>query len=69
MPKRPTGTIRADEAYSKYESSSQRLGISQRFWDIMLDQGLPYTNIGHARWVTGKDVIDYMMHIRNEDPA
>ena len=59
--------IRADEAYSKYELM-QRFGISQRFWDKMLDEGLPYTNIGHARWVTGKDMIDYMTtHAKHRD--
>lgn len=53
------GVIRADEAYSKHELLN-RLGISQRFWDQMLDEGLPYCNIGHARWVRGSDVIEYM---------
>jgi len=59
MAKDPFGVIRADEAYSKHELLN-RLGISQRFWDQMLDSGLPFCNIGHARWVTGSDVIDYM---------
>ena len=68
MPKPSTGTIRADEAYSKYELM-QRLGISQRFWDIMLDQGLPFTNIGHARWVTGQDVIEYMRQHSERRPS
>jgi hypothetical protein len=55
----PTGFINAHEAYSKNEVLS-RLGISQRFWDQMLDSGLPYSNIGHSRWVTGKALIQYM---------
>ncbi len=54
-----TGVINADEANSKNEVMS-RLGISQRFWDVMLDNGLPYSNIGHCRWVTGQSLIEYM---------
>lgn len=54
-----TGVIHAHEAYSKSEVMS-RLGISQRFWDQMLDGGLPYANVGHARWVTGQALIDYI---------
>ncbi len=54
-----TGVINAHEAYSKNEVMS-RLGISQRFWDQMLDSGLPYSNIGHSRWVTGQAIIEYM---------
>ena len=54
-----TGLIRADEAYAKTEVI-RRLGISQRFWDQMLDTGLPYTNIGHSRWVTGQALIEYL---------
>jgi hypothetical protein len=54
-----TGVINAHEAYSKHEVMS-RLGISQRFWDSMLDEGLPFTNIGHGRWVTGQALIEYM---------
>jgi hypothetical protein len=42
------GKIHRDEAYSK-QMVLQRLGISQKFWDKMLDDGLPYTNVGsHA---------------------
>lgn len=54
-----TGVINANEAYSK-TMVVQRLGISQRFWDQMLDSGLPYANIGHSRWVTGQALIEYM---------
>ena len=54
-----TGFIRADEAYSKTEVI-RRLGISQRFWDQMLDNGLPYASVGHSRWVTGQALIEYM---------
>ena len=54
-----TGVINAHEAYSKSEVMN-RLGISQRFWDQMLDNGLPYANIGHGRWVTGQALIDYI---------
>ena len=50
-----TGVINAHEAYSKQELMN-RLGISQRFWDSMLDDGLPFTNIGHGRWVTGQSL-------------
>jgi hypothetical protein len=54
-----TGVINAHEAYSKHELMV-RLGISQKFWDQMLDSGLPYANIGHGRWVTGQAIIEYM---------
>ena len=53
------GLIRTDEAYSK-RCVLIRLGISQRFWDKMLDEGLPYTNVGHTRWVTGEDIMNYL---------
>jgi len=58
MNQKSTGFIHADEAYSK-AMVLQRLGISQRFWDKLLDDGLPYTSVGHTRWVTGRDLIDY----------
>lgn len=54
------GLIRQDEAYSK-STLMLRLGISQKFWDKMLDDGLPYANIGHARWVTGRDLIEFLV--------
>ena len=53
------GVIHADEAYSK-RSVLERLGISQKFWDKMLDEGLPYTVVGHTRWVTGKHLIEHL---------
>ncbi len=53
------GMISEHEAYAKGELLS-RLGISQRYWDKMLDEGLPYVKMGHGRWVTGKNLIDYM---------
>ena len=53
------GTIHAAEAYSK-TVLLQRLGISQKFWDKMLDDGLPYTEVGHTRWVSGRQLIEYL---------
>lgn len=53
------GLIHSDEAYSK-KMVLTRLGISQKFWDKMLDEGLPYTTVGHSRWVTGKDLIEHL---------
>ena len=53
------GVIRADEAYSKM-AILKRLGISQKFWDKMLDEGLPYTVVGHSRWVTGQALIEHL---------
>jgi hypothetical protein len=53
------GVIRADEAYSK-KAVLVRLGISQKFWDRMLDEGLPYTVVGHTRWVTGQALITHL---------
>ena len=67
MAKDSIGVIRADEAYSKHELLN-RLGISQRFWDSMLDDGLPFCNIGHARWVRGSDVIEYMHRTSERRP-
>ncbi len=52
------GVIHADEAYSK-KMVLERLGISQKFWDKMLDDGLPYTHVGHTRWVSGRDLIEH----------
>ena len=53
------GIIKADAAYSKQETL-RLLGISQRTWDKMLDEGLPFVNVGHSRWVTGKDLIEHL---------
>ena len=54
-----TGVVHSQEAYSK-QTAIQLLGISQKFWDKMLDEGLPYSVIGHSRWVTGKDLIEHL---------
>lgn len=54
-----TGVIRADEAYAKRELM-QRLSISQKFWDKMIASGLSFTAIGHAKWVTGRAVMEYL---------
>jgi len=59
MTKRPTGVINATEAYAKAEVLA-RLGVSQAFWDKMLDEGLPFTPVGHSRWVLGQDLLDYL---------
>lgn len=62
------GVIHADEAYSKRIVLS-RLGISQKVWDKMLDEGLPFTVIGHTRWVTGKDLIQHLQkHAERKRP-
>lgn len=53
------GVVRLDEAYSKQEIL-RRLGISQKFWDKLLDEGLPYSTVGHTRWVTGKNLIEHL---------
>lgn len=53
------GVIHALEAYSK-TMVLERLGISQKFWDKMLDEGLPYTPVGHSRWVTGQALIEHL---------
>jgi hypothetical protein len=55
-----TGFINVDDAYSK-SMVLERLGISQKTWDKMLDEGLPFTEIGHTRWVTGRNLIDFLM--------
>jgi hypothetical protein len=54
-----SGMISAHEAYSKQEVL-QRLKISQKFWDKMLDGGLPYSLIGKSKWVSGKDLLDFL---------
>jgi len=54
-----TGVISRDEAYSK-ATVLQRLGISQKFWDKMLDDGLPFANVGHTRWVTGRELLQHL---------
>ena len=53
-----TGVVNAHEAYSK-NMVLELLGISQKFWDKLLDEGLPYTTVGHTRWVTGKNLIEH----------
>jgi len=53
------GVISVHEAYAKRELM-QRLKISQKFWDKMISEGLPFTGIGHAKWVTGKAVLNYL---------
>lgn len=53
------GVISVHEAYSK-RIALRRLRISQKFWDKMLDEGLPYTVVGHTRWVTGADLIQHL---------
>lgn len=53
------GVIRSDEAYSKY-MVLQRMKISQKSWDKMLSEGLPYTNVGHTRWVTGHALLEHL---------
>ncbi|MEK6257895.1 MAG: topoisomerase II [Planctomycetota bacterium] len=52
------GSISDNEAYSKQETL-RRLEVSQKVWDKMLDEGLPYTIVGHSRWVTGKNLIEH----------
>lgn len=53
------GVINISEAYSK-TMVLDRLGISQKFWDKMLDEGLPFTVVGHSRWVTGQALIEHL---------
>ncbi len=53
------GIINRQEAYSKSVIIS-KLGISQKFWDKLLNEGLPYTMVGHARWVTGEALIKHL---------
>jgi len=59
MKTKQSGVIRADEAYSKL-MVLERLGVSQKFWDKLLDDGLPFTNVGHTRWVSGRQLIDHL---------
>ncbi|MEM6779582.1 MAG: topoisomerase II [Planctomycetota bacterium] len=59
MPHIEAGVIHADEAYSK-RMVLQRLSISQKYWDKLLDEGLPYTIVGHSRWVTGHALIEHL---------
>lgn len=58
MKKHP-GVISVDEAYSK-AAVLDRLGISQKFWDKLLDDGLPFAPVGHTRWVIGRDLIEHL---------
>jgi len=60
MSKEPqSGVIHAAEAYSK-QTVLNRLGVSQKVWDQFLDNGLPFTIVGHSRWVTGQALIEHM---------
>ena len=62
------GVIRMDEAYSK-QAVLQRLGISQKFWDKMISEGLPYTIVGHTRWVTGQALIEHLSRNAERKPS
>ncbi len=66
MPQIDTGLIRVDEAYSK-QMVLQRLGISQKFWVNCSGGGLPYTNVAHSRWVTGRALIEHLASERREE--
>jgi hypothetical protein len=70
MAGKDSGIIRSDEAYSK-TMVLERLGISQKFWDQMLDAGLPYAGVGHSRWVIGADLIQFLRNhsVRKADQA
>lgn len=57
--KNSLGLVNNDEAYSK-RTVLDRLGVSQKVWDKMLDEGLPFTTVGHTRWVTGKALIEHL---------
>ncbi len=59
MKSKQTGVIRADEAYSKL-TVLELLGVSQKFWDKLLDEGLPFANVGHTRWVSGRKLIEHL---------
>lgn len=56
---RTEGVINESEAYSKH-TVLRLLGVSQKVWDQLLDEGLPYTTLGHTRWVSGKDLIKHL---------
>ena len=67
--KNALGFVRADEAYSK-RTVLDRLGVGQKVWDRMLDEGLPYTPVGHTRWVTGQALIEHLTrHAERKRPA
>ena len=70
MSSKSIGLISVEEAYSK-QMVLERLNISQKFWDQMLAAGLPFTAVGHSRWVTGADLIDFLKRhsIRKEVEA
>ena len=59
MKAKQNGVISANEAYSK-SIVLELLGISQKFWDKLLDEGLPYTHMGHTRWVSGRQLIEHL---------
>jgi len=63
-----SGVIHASEAYSKHELLA-RLGVSQKVWDRMLDEGLPYSQLGKSRWVRGQDLIDYFQRTSQKKEA
>lgn len=70
MSNKALGVISVHEAYSK-QIVLERLGVSQKFWDQMLDAGLPYSAVGHSRWVAGSDLIEFLKNhsVRKETPA
>ena len=60
---------------SRHEASSKpvllkRLKASQRTWDRLLDEGIPYTKVGRTRWVTGMAVMDHFERLaKTEKPT
>ena len=63
------GVICTHEAYAKRELM-QRLSISQKFWDKMIAEGLPVTQIGHGKWVSGQSVMEYLeRHAQSKNGA
>lgn len=61
------GVISAHEVYTKHELFL-RLGISQRFWDQMLDDGLPYSICGKSRVVCGLHLLAYFQRNAKTKP-
>ena len=62
------GVISANESYSK-QMILELLGVSQKFWDRLLDEGLPFCNVGHTRWVSGRHLIEHLeKHSTTKDP-
>ena len=62
---------RADEARIASRNFSIAWALARSSGDLMLDNGLPYSSVGHAKWVLGAELIEYLRRtsVRRDAPT